>query len=116
MNQISVNQTIAPTSTLNVPGLFQVGTKPAKLADLTNASGVKLEALLPASALKVLVRNGANHTDILWLENSDGSAKAIFPQEGVELAVADIGTHSVYADSDGGAVAVSYERLMGDKE
>jgi hypothetical protein len=116
MNEISVNQTIAPTSTLNVPGLFQVGIKPAKLADLANASGAKLKDLIPQAALAVFVRNGANHTDIVWFEKPDGSATALLAQEGVELSVADVGTHSMYADGDGAAVVVSYTRLMGDKE
>jgi hypothetical protein len=38
------------------------------------------------------------------------------PQQGVELVVADLATYSISADSDRGAVAVSYERLMGDKD
>jgi hypothetical protein len=116
MNQISVNQSVAPTSTLNVPGLFQVGIKPAKLADLTNVSGVKLNDLIPQAALAVSVRNAANHTDNLQLVKPDGSTEKILPQQGVELGVADLATHSIYADTDRGAVAVSYERLMGDKE
>jgi hypothetical protein len=116
MNHISVNQTIAPTSTLNVPGLFQVGIKAKLLTDLANASGVKLKDLIPEAALKVLVRNAANHTDIVWLEKPGGSATALLPQEGAELAVADMGTHSVYGDTDRGVIVVSYTRLMGDKE
>jgi hypothetical protein len=108
-----VNQTVFPESTLNA-GLFAVGTAPVKLADLTDGQGKKLK--IPASALKVLVRNGANHTDILWLEKPDGSATALLAQEGVELAVADLATHSVRADGDRGAVVVSYTRLTSDRE
>jgi hypothetical protein len=108
-----VNQTVFPESTLNA-GLFAVGTAPVKLADLTDGLGKKLK--IPASALAVFVSNSANHTDIVWLEKPDGSAKALLAQEGVELGVADIATHRVYGDSDRGAIVVSYTRLTSDRE
>jgi hypothetical protein len=114
VNHISTNQTIAPVSTLNVPGLFRVGIKPTKLADLTNGAA-KLTDLIPQAALTISLRNAANHTDNLLLVKPDGSTEEILPQQGVELTVADLATYSISADSDRGAVAFSYERLMGDK-
>jgi hypothetical protein len=76
VNHISTNQTIAPASTLNVPGLFQVGMKSAKLADLTNGAA-KLKDLIPQAALTISLRNAANHTDNLRLVKPDGSTARV---------------------------------------
>jgi hypothetical protein len=111
MNLISVNQSIAPTSTVTVPGLFAVPGAPVKLADLVNGAGGKLGSLIPASALTVVVHSANNHGANFILEGD-----TLVPQSNCELSVADLQTHSIYAESPGDCVAIRYVRLMGDKE
>lgn len=115
MNEISKNQAIAPTSTLTA-GLFKVPGAPTKLADLVNASGVKLGDLVPKAALRIFVHSGNNHGSNFIVEMLPGFRAEIVPQANLEFSMADLGTHSIYAETPGDCIAVRYVRLMGDKE
>jgi hypothetical protein len=133
MNEISTNQAIAPTSTLTA-GLFAVPGVATKLADLVNASGVKLGDLVPKAAVQVFVHSGKNTGADFIIEKlgipvaasptkggpivllSPGGTVTLVPQSNWELSVADLETHTIRAESPGDAVAIRYVRLMGDKE
>lgn len=107
------NNTVYPVSTLNV-GLFAIGTATVKLADLTNGSGVKLADCVPKSALTASLRNVS--IDDLIIEGQARS-RVVAAQETVELPVADLDKFTTsYEGAEGCSVAVSYTRLMGDKE
>jgi hypothetical protein len=132
MNEISTNQAIAPTSTLTA-GLFKVPGAPTKLADLTNASGVRLGDLVPKAAVQVFVHSGNNTGADFIIEKpgipvaasptkggpivllSPGGTVTLVPQSNCELGVADLETHTIRAESPGDAISVHYVRLMGDK-
>lgn len=102
-----------PSSTLNA-GLFVVGAA-TKLADLTDARGVKLGDCVPPKALTVLVRS-LSISDYLTLTAPGATDSYIIdPQAGVELAVADIATHEISSTGEG-SIAVSYTRSMMDRE
>lgn len=104
-----------PESTLNA-GLFVVGTATVKLADLTDTRGVKLADSISKSALTVTLRNITILDDVLvTAPGNDETPFHLEPQASVELAVADLATHSVNATSDNVAVAVSYTRLMSER-
>ncbi len=115
MNEISTNQAIAPTSTLTA-GLFKVPGAPTKLADLTDVQGRKLGDLIPKAALQVFVHSGNNHGSNFIVEMLPGFLAEILPQANLEVSVADLGTHSIYAETPGDCIAVRYVRLMGDTE
>lgn len=115
MNHISVNQSIAPTSTLTA-GLFKVPGAPTKLADLVNASGVKLGDLVPKAALRIFVHSGNNHGSNFIVEMLPGFRAEILPQANLEFSVADLGTHSIYAETPGDAISVRYTRFTQDRE
>jgi len=114
MNEISTNQAIAPTSTLTA-GLFKVPGVATKLADLTNASGVRLGDLVPKAAVQVFVHSGNNHGSNFIVEMSPGFRAEIVPQANLEFSVADLETYTIRAESPGDAISVHYVRLMGDK-
>jgi len=132
MNHISVNQTIAPTSTLTA-GLFPVPGTPTKLADLVNGAGIKLKDLIPASALTVFIHSAVNHGADFIIEKpgipvaaspatkgpivllTPGWTVTLGPQSNCEVSVADLETHTIRAETPGDAVAIRYVRLMTDK-
>jgi hypothetical protein len=114
MNEISTNQAIAPTSTLTA-GLFKVPGVATKLADLVNASGVKLGSLIPASALTVFVHSAVNHGGNLIVEKPGGSLTLV-PQSNCELSVADLESYSIRAETPGDAISVRYTRFTQDRE
>jgi hypothetical protein len=116
MNHISVNQTIAPTSTVTVPGLFAVRGAPVKLGDLADTRGRKLKDLIPPAAVQVFVHSGNNHGSNFIVEMLPGFRAEIVPQANLEFSVADLETHTIRAESPGDAISVHYVRLMGDKE
>jgi hypothetical protein len=104
-----------PESTLNA-GLFAVGTAAVTLAGLTDTRGVKLVDSIPKSALTVTLRNVSISDDALVTapDNVEYPFR-MEPQASVELAVADVSTHSISATSEGVSVAVSYTRLMSER-
>ncbi len=104
-----------PESTLNA-GLFAVGTTSTKLATLTDTRGVKLVDSIPASALTITLRNVSIIDDVrVTAPGNDETPFSLEPQASVELAVADVSTHSISATSEGVSVAVSYTRLMTER-
>jgi hypothetical protein len=111
-NVISVNQTIAPVSTLSVPGLFAVSTEAVTLSEL-------LKGKIPARAQTVLLRARGTNQGTVYVERLDnpGARHALLPEAGIEMSVADLATHWVRADGDqGDSIVAAYTRLMNEKE
>jgi hypothetical protein len=66
--------------------------------------------------VQVFVHSAVNHGGNLIVEMLPGFRAEIVLQANLEFSVADLGTHSIYAETPGDAISVRYTRFTEDRE